>query len=164
MFKLISLLVRSISNFRKRKTILTWCRMQKAYFIFLKELTRKRHRNVLENRMGKCEYYGPWQLKFMWGGNARKDVYCTIHSKMMDPSVRYIILKPELEDKMCVLINIYAHNKYTNIFNFLDNFLMTMRKIDFDGEDIILVGILIVLLIQFLIRKGVHVLIPRKSL
>jgi len=35
--KLISLNIRGISNFRKRKTIFTWCRKQKADIIFLQE-------------------------------------------------------------------------------------------------------------------------------
>ena len=35
--KFISLTVRGISNFRKRKTIFSWCRKQKADVIFLQE-------------------------------------------------------------------------------------------------------------------------------
>ena len=35
--KLVSLNVRGISNFRKRRMIYTWCRKQKADFIFLRE-------------------------------------------------------------------------------------------------------------------------------
>ena len=38
----------------------------------------------------------------------RKGVDCTIHSKILDPLGRYIILKAEIEDKMYVLINVYA--------------------------------------------------------
>ena len=34
---LISLNIRGISNFRKRKTIFTWCRKQKADIVFLQE-------------------------------------------------------------------------------------------------------------------------------
>ena len=42
MCKLTSLNVRGISNFKKRKTIFTWCRKQKADFIFLQETHSKK--------------------------------------------------------------------------------------------------------------------------
>ena len=37
----------------------------------------------------------------------KKGVDCVIHSKILDPQGRYIILKAEIKDKMYVLINIY---------------------------------------------------------
>ena len=52
----------------------------------------------------------------------------------------YIILKAEIEDKMYVLINVYAPNKDTNIVNFLNNLLMTLQKNDFDEEENIIIG------------------------
>ena len=58
----------------------------------------------------------------------KKGVDCTIHSKILDPSGRYMKLKAEIEDKMYVLINIYAPNKDTNIVTFLNNLLMTLRQ------------------------------------
>ena len=70
----------------------------------------------------------------------KKGVDCTIHSKIWDPSGRYIILKAETEDKMYILINIYAPNKDTNIVNFFNNLLMTLRKNDFDEEENIIIG------------------------
>ena len=42
MFKLISLNVRGISNFKKRKMIFTWCRKKKADIIFLQETHSKK--------------------------------------------------------------------------------------------------------------------------
>ena len=56
----------------------------------------------------------------------RKGVDCTIHSKILDPLGRYISLKAEIEDKMYVLINVYAPNKDKNIVNFLNNLLMML--------------------------------------
>ena len=92
-----------------------------------------------------------------------KDVDCTFQSNMLDPSVRYIILKADVEDKTYVLINIYAPNKCTNIFNFLDNLLMTLRKIDFDGENIIIGGLDFNLPPNPVLDKKGGLLIPRKS-
>ena len=40
--KLVSLNVRGIGNFKKRKTIFTWCRKQKSDFTFLQETHSKK--------------------------------------------------------------------------------------------------------------------------
>ncbi|CAH3187433.1 unnamed protein product, partial [Porites lobata] len=52
--KLVSLNVRGISNFTKRRTIYTWCRKQKADFVFLQETHSKKETEV--------------QWKNEWGG------------------------------------------------------------------------------------------------
>ena len=41
----------------------------------------------------------------------KKGVNCTVHSKILDPLGRYVILKAEIKEKLYVLINIYAPNK-----------------------------------------------------
>ena len=64
-----------------------------------------------------------------------KGVDCSIHSKILDPLGRYVILKAEINDKMYVLINVYAPNKDANIIKFLDNLLMILRKNNFDEEE-----------------------------
>ena len=105
---LLSLNVRGISNFQKRKTIFTWCRKQKADFIFLQATHSKID-------LEKC-----WLNE--WGGEiimahrssnsrgvailVKKDVDCTIHSKILDPTGQFVIIKTETKDKMYVLINI----------------------------------------------------------
>ena len=48
----------------------------------------------------------------------KKGLDCTIHSKILNPLGRYVILKAEVNDKMYVLINVYAPNKDINIINF----------------------------------------------
>ena len=58
----------------------------------------------------------------------KKGVDCTIHSKILDPLGRYVILA-EINDKMYVLINVYAPNKDTNIINFLTIYLLHCEKI-----------------------------------
>ena len=62
-------------------------------------------------------------MQFMWGGySCRKGVDCTIHSKILEPLGRYVILKAEINGKMYVLINVYAPNKDTNITQILITF------------------------------------------
>ena len=58
----------------------------------------------------------------------KKGVDCKIYSKILDPLGRNVMLKAEIEDKMYVLINIYAPNKDTNNENFRNNLLMTLKK------------------------------------
>ena len=41
----------------------------------------------------------------------KQGVDCKIHSKILDPLGRYIMLKAEIEDKMYVLINIYRRSQ-----------------------------------------------------
>ena len=100
--KLVSLNVRGISNFLKRRMIFLWCRKQKTDFIFLQETHSKSDTET--------------QWKNEWGGEIflshggpnscevaillKKGVDCVIHSKILDPQGRYIILKAEIKDKM----------------------------------------------------------------
>ena len=69
----------------------------------------------------------------------KKDVDCTIHSKILDPSGQFII-KTEIKDKMYVLINIYAPNKDASIVSFFNNMLATQQKNNLDEEDNIIMG------------------------
>ena len=120
--------VRGIGIFKKRKTIFTWCRKQKADFIFLQETHSKKD--------SKTRWKNEWggEIVMSHGSSnscgvailVNKGVDYTIHSKIADPLGRYVILKAEFEDKMYVLINIYAPNKDKDIVNFLNNVLMTL--------------------------------------
>ena len=68
--KSISLNVRGISNFKKRKTIFTWCRKQKANFIISsRNPLKNRLGKVLAKRMGRWNHYGSWELQLTRGGN-----------------------------------------------------------------------------------------------
>ena len=120
-FKLISLNVRGISNFRKRRAIFTWCQKRKADFMFLQETHSKKDTEIY------------WKNK--WGAEAvmshgssnscgvailfRKGVDCVIHTKNLDPLERYIILKAAIKYKIYILINIYAPNKDKDITRYL---------------------------------------------
>jgi len=128
--KLLSLNVRSISNFKKRKTIFTWCRKQKADFIFLQET----HSKTDSERCWRNEWGG--EIIMAYGSSnsrgvaiiVKKNVDCTIHSKILDPSGQFVIIKTEIKDKMYALINIYATNKDPNIVSFFNNLLVILQK------------------------------------
>ena len=70
----------------------------------------------------------------------KKDVDCTIHSKMLDPLGQFVIIKTEIKDKMYVLINIYAPSKDASIVSFFNNLLATVQKNNLDEEDNIIMG------------------------
>ena len=70
----------------------------------------------------------------------RKGVDCVIHSKILDPLGRYIILKAAIKDKIYILINIYAHNKDKDITRFFNNLLTTLQNESLDEEENIIVG------------------------
>ena len=97
--KFISLNVRGISNFRKRKTIFTWCRKQKADVIFLQET----HSTKDNESMWKREWGAP--LFCSHGANnvrgvailIRNNFDCVVEETVVDTSSRFIILKVILE-------------------------------------------------------------------
>ena len=135
--KLVSLNVRGINNFRKRGAIYTWCRKQKADFIFLQET----HSKVDSERQWKNEWGADMIMSHGTSNSCgvailfKKGVDCTVHSKFLDPSGRYVILKAEIKDKLYVLINIYAPNKDANIVNFLNNLRTILQNENLDDED-----------------------------
>ena len=132
--KLISLNVRGIDNFKKRKIIFAWCRKQKSDFIFLQETHSKKDSEACWENEWESDIIMAHGSSNSWG------VDCTIHSKILDPLGRYVILKAEINDKMYVLINVYAPNKDANIIKFLNNLLMTLRKNNFDKEENIVIA------------------------
>lgn len=70
----------------------------------------------------------------------KKDVDCAIHSKILDPSGQFVIIKTEIKDKIYVLINIYAPNKDASIVRFFNNLLATLQKSNLDEEENIIMG------------------------
>ena len=58
----------------------------------------------------------------------KKEVDCTIHSKILDHLGEFVIIKTEIYDKIYVLINNYAHNKDASIVRFFNNLLATLQK------------------------------------
>ena len=163
--KVISLNARGIGNFKKRKMIFSWCRKQKSDFIFLQEThSKKDSETCWKNEWGS-------EIIMAHGSSnsrgvailVKKGVDCTIHSKILDPLGRYVILKAEINDKMYVLINVYAPNKDTNIINFLNNLLITLRKNNFDEEENIIIGGDFNCPPNPILDKKGGLLIPRKS-
>lgn len=126
--KLLSLNVKGISNFKKRRAIFNWCR-KRANISFLQET----HSTVEAETQWRNEW-GAELITCHGSSNSRgvailikKGVDCTIHKKILDPLGRYIILKAEIKDKIYVLVNIYAPNKDKEIVTFLNKLVITLK-------------------------------------
>ena len=93
----------------------------------------------------------------------KKGVDCIIHSKILDPVGRYVILKAEIKDKMYLLINIYAPNKDANIVEFLKDLGTTLQKENLDEEENIILGGDFNCPLNTVLDKKGGILLPRKS-
>ena len=141
-FKLVSLNVKGMSNFQKRRTMFTWCRKRKADIIFLQET----HSTVITETQWKNEW-GAEIITSHGSSNARGVAIlikagfdCSIHQQILDPMGRYIIVKAVIQDKTYVLINIYAPNKDKDIINFFKNLFAVLQKENLESEENIIIG------------------------
>ena len=140
-FKLISLNVRGLSTFKKRKSIFSWCRKQKVD-IFLQET----HSSAQKEKQWKAEWGGPIELAH-GSTNARgvgiffrNGFDCKISKKIVDPLGRYIALEAKINDEKYFLVNIYAPNKDSESAKFYDHLINVFKKDDRTFEDKIIVG------------------------
>ena len=141
-FKLISFNVRGLSNFKKRTSILSWCRKQKVDIIFLQET----HSSVQKEKQWKAEWGGPIELAH-GSTNARgvgiffrNGFDCKITKKMVDPLGSYIALEAKINDEKYFLVNIYAPNKDSDSAKFYDHLINVFKKDDRTFEGKIVVG------------------------
>ena len=163
--KFVSLNVKGISNFHKRKTIYTWCRKKNADFFFLQETHSKKE--------VETQWKNEWGAKIIMShgsSNSRgvailikKGVDYTPNSKIKDPLGRYIILKAEIKDQIYVLINIYAPNKDKDSFKFFADLLARLKNENFDEEENIIVGGDFNCPLNTILDKKGGILTPRKS-
>ena len=86
----LSLNIRGLTNFRKRRTLFTWCRKKNADIVFLQETHSKKETEVQWNNE-----WGADVILSHGNSNSRdsrevaillkKGIDCTIHSKTIDP-------------------------------------------------------------------------------
>ena len=94
-------------------------------FFFLQET----HFTIATEKQWKNEW-GAETITCHGGSNSRgvailrkNGVDCTIYRKILDPLGRYIILKAQIQEKIYVLINVYAPNKDKELVKFFDSLL-----------------------------------------
>ena len=95
----------------------TWCRKRKADMIFLQEThskieSEKQWKNECGGEM-VCSHGSPNSCGIVV--LIRNGFNCSVQKSIIDPMGRFIILKAYIEDKVYLLVHIYAPNKDTNI-------------------------------------------------
>ena len=133
---LLSLNARGLSNFRKRRTIFTWCRKRNLDIIFLQET----HSTLSTQLKWKNEWGAELICSHGSSNSRKKGLDCVIHSQIVDTSGRYIVVKAAIKDKMYVLVNIYAPNKDEDIIKLLKNVLSKLQTENLDSEENIVIG------------------------
>ena len=140
---LLSPNVRGLTNFKKRRTVFTWCHKKNADIdFFLQETHSKRDTEV--------QWGNEWGTNVVLAhGNSnsrgvailmKKGIDCTIHSKIIDPQGCYIILKAAIADQKYTLINIYAPNKDNDIVDFFEKIRKTLQEEYVDADEKVIVG------------------------
>ena len=140
--KLLSLNVRGLSNFRKRRAIFTWCRKQKADIIFLQETHSK---EITENQWKK--EWGSY-INFSHGSvNARgvavlfrNGIDVTIQHELRDAYGRMLLLRALINDKSYTLVNVYGPNKDTEAIKFFQHLSATLRELKLESDDNVIIG------------------------
>ena len=134
--------MKGLSNFRKRRTIFLWCRKRKADLFFLQET----HSIAAKENQWRNEW-GAEMISCQGSSNSRgvailfkNGIDCSINHKIVDPEGRYIILKACIQDKVYVLINVYAPNKDKDQVNFFNNLLSILQNENLDSVDNIILG------------------------
>ena len=134
--KLVSLNVRGLSNFRKRRAIFTWCRKQKADLIFLPE--------THSTKAGEYKWKKEWgsEIIFSHGSsNARgvavlikRGLDIVVEQELLNSNDRSVVLKTLIKDRRYLLANIYGPNKNAEAVRFYQNLAATLRKMDPSSE------------------------------
>ena len=141
-FKLLSLNVRGLSNFKKRRAVFTWCRKQKASIIFLQET----HSTIDKEKQWKAEWGAP--IEFAHGSSnargaailLRNGFDCKIKRTIVDPMGRYIGINAEIKDENYLLFNVYAPNNDSQSAKFYEHIVNVLKKEDQIYEDRIIIG------------------------
>ena len=142
--KLLSLNVRGLRNFKKRRAIFSWCRKQKADLIFLQETHSCKEREA----QWKKEW-GAREILFSHGHtNARgvavlikKGFDIDIRLTQTDSIGRFILLKAVIKEENYTIANIYGPNKDADAVKFYHNLSNLLRTNDFsNGENITMGG------------------------
>ena len=141
-FRMLSLNVRGLSNFKKRRAIFAWCRKQNAHIIFLQET----HSTVNSEKQWKAEWGAPLELAHGSSNSRgvailfRKGFDCKIIEKIIDPSGRYISIQAQINDGNYFLVNVYSPNNDNQAVQFYDHLIDLLRKEGLAYEDKIIIG------------------------
>jgi len=140
--KLLSFTARGQSNFKKRRAIFSWCRKQKADFIFLQETHSSKER--------EAQWKKEWgaEILFSRGSTNARGVAVLIKNSfdidiMMsqtDSSGRLLLFKALIKEENYTIGNIYRPNKDAEAVQFYHKLSKLLRTNDFGNEENIIMG------------------------
>ena len=156
-FNLLSLNVRGIRTFEKRKAVFSWLVNSDADIIFLQETYSTRDIENIWTKKWKGEVF------FSHGSNHSRGVLVLIkdnldfkiHSTKVDSQGRYIFLEAYIQDSPYFLLNIYAPNKCSEQFLFFKDVsdILKGARVEQDHPFIVR-GDFNIILEHFLDRQG----------
>ena len=161
--KFLSLNVRGISNFHKRRTIFTWCKKQKADVIFLQETHSTKDNELFWKREWGAPFYCSHGASNSRGVAIliRNNFDCTVEEIVTDVNGRYIMLKVLLKGERAILVNMYGPNQDNRLVDFYYSVLQSIKTNDFETENIIMGGDFNCPLNPTVDKKG-GILVPRQ--
>lgn len=141
--KLLSLNVRGLGNFKKRKTIFSWCKRQKADLIFLQEThSTKETENRWKNEWGGKNVF------FSHGkSNARgscilvaNNLNFQLQKQVTDNYGRLVLLKASVDDTSYIFVNIYGPNNSGEAVDFFNKLKLILSSEDVSCENNVVIG------------------------
>ena len=140
-FKLLSLNVRGLRDFKKRKTIINWIMKQKADIIFLQETYST------PDIVTHWKYQWKGNMYFSHGSNKskgvliliKKDIEFKLKNIKIDTNGRFIVAQCEIQNSPFVLTNVYASNITEEQVDFFHN-IEQLESLDFDPDSNIVIG------------------------
>ena len=141
-FSAISLNVRGLINFKKRRTIFNWVKRHNADFVLLQET----HSSIAEEQTWAQEWGG--EIIFSHGSRDsrgvcilfKKGLDVTVNSKIIDSEGRCIILDLTIQDTALYIVNIYAPNGLLDQITFFNKLNRRLQDINPDLNANIMLG------------------------
>ena len=142
-FKLLSLNVRGIRSFEKRKSVFNWLCKSRADICFLQETYSTKEVEMMWKKQWKGDIF------FSHGSSHSKGVLVLIRDSLdfnlksvkVDALGRYILLEATIQDSPFLLLNIYAPNKcaeqcefFKSISNELNAFMVSEYSVVLGGD------------------------------
>ena len=126
--KIISLNVRGLGEYRKRKKVFRWLNDRKPEIIMLQET------HSVENIVSNWKQQMKGQMYFAHGSRNSKGVMTilknldhVVNKVIIDPDGRFLVIDINISEKHFLLVNSYAPTEQSNHVTFLGKMLHTMR-------------------------------------
>ena len=150
-FKLVSLYVRGIRSFEKRKAVFNWLYKCQADICFLQETYSTPEVVNIWKKQWKGDTFFSHGSRHSKGTMilVKEQLDFKLISSKIDPLGRYIFLEAEIQDSPFVLLNIYAPNKCAEQCVFFSELSEELKDFVTDADKSVVVG---GILISFLIK------------